>query len=210
MKTIIIMYMPGHAGNFLSRLFSLGEETIPQVPLGVLSGHIQVELPHCADDRLPVYSFKQVNSMYSSWQNFHRQWPDFKNHADFELLNLLNNAKYSTVVHAIHPAEFFYHERDFSVLEEVSFWCVELSLEIHGAWVGRYQKQLGFVNRPGEDRLFDRYKNKYQMNTINLNLFLTSTESFLQEYTRLASAMGITLMPAQATKLYHDWISVRG
>ena len=58
MKSIFLLYLPGHAGNFLTRLFSLGPETIPHLGKKLLKKSINDK--ELVIDRLNYYSFTNV------------------------------------------------------------------------------------------------------------------------------------------------------
>ena len=64
MKTVIVLYMPGHAGNFVSRLFSLGAETMPLMQKKTMAEHVMqgIKLSNTFD--------KLDNYLFSSFLSF--------------------------------------------------------------------------------------------------------------------------------------------
>ena len=212
MKSIFILYMPGHAGHFLTRLFGLSPETIPHIPVDILTNTIGKEpfLP-LIKDRVSHYSFKQVPNTHDTWQNFHRAWPDYYRRQAFNYLNDWYDPPFSTVIFCIHPHEFMLQE-DIIRDENAEFYCVELA-DTFKSWVDKEQIKLKFRYRPdyqGELDKFNFIKLKYNMQPINLTDMLTSKGLFLNEYQHIAKLMSLTVNTNSAMRLYDDWISVRG
>lgn len=207
MKSILIVYMPGHAGNFLGRLFSLSPETIPQLSFTALteSGYNKTFLDQ---DRLAEYSFKQVNSTYTNWQQFHRNFTDFFSANKIESLNQSLDAPFSKSIYQIHPYEFIKIEPNISN-RAVELFHVELDLTKFNNWVEEARQELKFITRTGEGNLFLKITSKYNTQPISLTKMLTSETEFINEYNRVCVAMGITAVPDQALTLYQDWYSVR-
>lgn len=208
MKSIFILYMPGHAGNFLTRLFSLSPETIPQVPISnLISGEIPV-----FDNRAEYYSFEHVTDQYSNWQDFHRVWPDFYQHELFDYFNTVFPEPFSYVIYAIHPHEFLMYENIIKKRNDSYFYHVDLSADYH-PWVLESQQNLNFTYRPnyaGELAKFSDLKIKYSSASIDLDNILKSPETFVVEYLKVASSMQLTPDLVSAQKLYQGWINVRG
>jgi hypothetical protein len=205
MKTVIVLYLPGHAGNFISRLFSLSDETMPlirQHQLDTLLDQGQA-LPD-EFDRLANYSFSQVTEEFDNWQQFHRSYADFLENTQYRLLNLFCKLKYSRIVLPVHPWEFELH---FVPMQNCEFYYVDLDLTKWGSWVNNQKQKLGFQYRGNEHAQFDRLKQN--MTAINLTKMLESETAFLQEYTLICKKMEITPMIPEALLLRQDWYSVR-
>lgn len=213
MKSIFILYLPGYAGNFLVRLFSLSPETVPQIPIPLLNELAKNFKPLPDLDRVESYSFSRVLSEFDNWQSFHRHWPDFKEHQQFKLLNMANGCKYSTLIHAIHPHEFIkyetelYSEPNFSLVDDAEYYYVDLDLSNYGDWYVTQKEKLGFENRDNES--YADITDRYNMLPINLTTMLDSESAFLTEYYRVCLAMKITATEADAITLYRDWKKVR-
>lgn len=208
MKKNIILYMPGYAGNFLARLFSLGDETMPQLPIDLLN-HMSLTgqlIP--VVDRTELYSFKKVPESFDDWQLFHRAWADFYQNSKFELLNVFYNSK-ASMVYGIHPAEFIAFKDTIDQLDCVDFYYVDLDLALYGQWVEDQQKKLKFVVREQEPETFQILVHDYHMKPISLTKMLDSEEHFIQEYTRVCALMSMIPRESLAVKLYNDWRSVR-
>lgn len=203
--------MPGHAGNFLTRLFSLSPETLPQVPTSILKTSIGPEPSLPLINRLALYSFKEVPACYSDWQLFHRDWPDYHQQQLFHYFNDWYNPPFSHVVYSIHPHEFKFFE-DEILKDNYEFYYVDLD-DKFSSWVTESQQKLGFKYRPTYEKELadlDHIKTKYNMTKISLSDMLTSDESFVDEYLRITSLMKITPDIDSAVLLYQDWFSVRG
>jgi hypothetical protein len=99
--------MPGHAGNFIARLFSLTPETMPLIRQDCLYDHLDhgTPLPE-SFDRLANYQFGQVKEKFNDWQKFHRAYADFFDNTQYRLLNLFCGLQYSRRVLPVHPCEF--------------------------------------------------------------------------------------------------------
>jgi hypothetical protein len=203
MKSIFILYMPGHAGNFLVRLFSLSPETIPQLPKSMMGAGIPTEL-----DRLALYRFSHVADQYITWQQFHRSWPDFIDKDAFALLNINSGFEYTTVVYGIHPHEFtlsknqIYNDSD-------QIFHVELDIDQHGAWVYSQEQKLRFVVRENEEDQFQHIISSCNTKPISLTKMLIDNKNFLTEYEKICAEMHITANSNDALSLYNDWRSIR-
>ena len=205
MKTIIIMYMPGHAGNFLARLFSFDHSTMPQLPKTLLNRYIVSDSKSENLDRMKMYSFNEVES-FRNWQEFHRAWSDFHQHKRSNLLAAI--WKKSSIVYAVHPHEFSRFEFFMKGNANIKFFYVDLnSKDQH--WVDSNQTKLSFINRDCEPSMFDKFKNNYNMKPIDLSAILESEESFLTEYYRCCEVMELPTHTDQAIKLYKDWARLR-
>jgi hypothetical protein len=107
MKTIFILYMPGHAGNLINRLISLSPETVPQIPKPELIDFQKYKKVLTFSDRLSLYSFKKAEN-FNNWQDFHRTCVDFLDEDLFRYFYLRQfPGIFSHVVYAIHPYEFY-------------------------------------------------------------------------------------------------------
>ena len=106
MKTIFILYMPGHAGNLINRLISLSPETVPQISKPSLIDLKNNNKIPIFSDRLSLYSFKD-SEKFDNWQDFHRTCADF---LDEDLYRYFYEkkflGKFSHITYAIHPYEF--------------------------------------------------------------------------------------------------------
>lgn len=207
MKTVIILYMPGHAGNFVARLFSLTPETMPLIRQDRLYKHIDHGTPFPESfDRLANYQFSQVNQEFGQWQTFHRAFADFLDNAQYRLLNLFSGLRYSRIVLPVHPLEF---ESQFVPVDHCEFYYVDLDLGQWGQWVKDQQQKLDFRVRGNEQAQFDRCKHRYNMRPINLTKMLENETSFIQEYLAVCNQMMITPLLNHALLLRQDWYSVR-
>jgi hypothetical protein len=207
MKTVIILYMPGHAGNFVARLFSLGAETMPLIQQQLMHESIDqgLAIPD-SFDRLANYRFSTVSSEFDSWQQFHRAYADHKDYVSYRLLNVFCNRKYSRIVFPLHPHEFF---NDFSGDADTEFYYVDLDLDQWGEWVEASQHKLKFRVRPLEQTQFDQLKSEYNIKPIYLSHLLKDQYSFVQEYQRVCAEMQIPVLLEQALTLRQDWYSTR-
>ena len=207
MKTVIVLYMPGHAGNFVSRLFSLGSETMPLIRQSMMTEYIDhgTEIPDTFD-RLANYQFSTVSTEFDTWQKFHRAYADHKEYLHYRLLNLFCNRKYSRIVFPLHPHEF---NQDFSGDEDSEFYYVDLDLEVWKDWVDSEQQKLRFQVRPQEEEQFEYFKHQYSMKAISLTRLLESDQTFVQEYQRVCAEMQIPPLLEQALILRKDWYSTR-
>ena len=199
--------MPGHAGNFIARLFSLTEETMPLVRQDQLYHHLDhgTPLPDTFD-RLANYQFGRVKEEFNNWQKFHQAYADFLDNTQYRLLNLFCGLRYSRIVLPVHPYEF---ESRFVPIDDCEFYYVDLDLDHWGAWVGDQQEKLKFQIRGDEQTQFERCKERYDMKPISLTQMLESETSFIQEYLAICDQMMITPLLDQALWLRQDWYSIR-
>jgi hypothetical protein len=206
MKTVIILYLPGHAGNFVARLFSLGRETMPLMQQHMLQHHLEsvTDIPDDFD-RLENYRFSTATA-FNDWQQFHRSYADHKEYSGYNLLNIYCKQKYSRIVLPLHPHEFI---ADFDNQSDSEFYHVDLDLDQWGDWVNAQQTKLHFQYRQNEQQQFEDLKATRNMQSISLTEFLESTTSFLKEYHRICKIMEIEPLPQQALLLRQDWMSVR-
>lgn len=206
MKTVIVLYLPGHAGNFVARLFSLNTDTMPLIRQDQLEQHLDQGTALPDDfDRLANYRFSLVTQEFGDWQRFHRAYADAYELPQYRLLNVFCGLRYSRIVVPIHPNEFV----DFSSPEPTEFYCVDLDLDQWGTWVDAQQKILGFYHRGNEHGEFEKQKNLHNMKSIDLTKMLNSEQDFLEEYARICNQMLIEPQPDQALWLRRDWYSVR-
>lgn len=206
MKTVIVLYLPGHAGNFVARLFSLNPDTMPLIRQDQLEQHLDrgTALPDDFD-RLANYQFSSVKQEFGHWQRFHRAYADSLELPQYRLLNMFCGFRYSRIVVPIHPNEFI----DFSSPGATEFYCVDLDLDQWGTWVDAQQTLLGFCYRGDEHGDFDKQKTLCNMRPIDLTKMLHSEQDFLEEYLRICSQMQIEPQTDQALWLRNDWYSVR-
>jgi hypothetical protein len=204
--------MPGHAGNFLTRLFSLSPETIPQVPIEVLKNSvIETGKPPTINNRAEYYSFEQVFKKFNAWQDFHRAWPDFYQHKLFYHFNEIYPCPFSHVVYSIHPHEFKLLEDDI-VQYDSDYYYIDLDKK-YEPWVLKQQASLNFQYRPNyqsEFDLFNQIKTKYSMTPISLTNILDSVDLFINEYLKITQTMQLTADIDSAKILYSGWFKERG
>ena len=206
MKTVIILYLPGHAGNFVARLFSLGQETMPLLQQSALQQHLESVTDVPDDfDRLENYRFSTATA-FNNWQQFHRSYADYKEYSCYNLLNIYCKQKYSRIVFPLHPHEFI---ADFNSQSESEFYYVDLDLDQWGDWVNEQQAKLNFQYRQNEQQQFEDLKGMHNMQPVSLDRLLESQQSFLKEYHRICKIMDINPLPQQALLLRQDWMSVR-
>lgn len=208
MKTVIVLYLPGHAGNFIARLFSLGNETMPLLQQSMMQHHLETatDIPDYFD-RFENYRFSNVPKKFDDWQQFHRSFADYKEYSNYRLLNLFCKRKYSRIVFPLHPHEFV---ADFYNQSGPEFYYVDLDINQWGTWVNEQQTKLNFQYRPNEHEQFYNLKETHGMQAISLNHMLHSQQSFLTEYHRVCNIMNIPANPEQALNLRDDWMVVRG
>ena len=199
--------MPGRAGNFVSRLFSLGPETMPLIRQSMMTEYIDHGLAISDTfDRLENYQFSTVSTEFNTWQEFHRAYADHKEYIHYRLLNVFCNRKYSRIVFPLHPYEF---DQDFLGDEDSEFYYVDLDLEIWKDWVDSEQQKLKFQVRSLEEEQFEYFKHQYSMKSISLTQLLESNQTFVQEYQRVCTEMQISPLLEQALILRKDWYSTR-
>lgn len=204
MRPIIIVYMPGHAGNFLTRLFSLSPETMPHLSKFKLQAVINGDIKLDEINRFESYQFSTAIKKFSTWQEFHRAYTDFADHNIVNLAYALSNLRFDAVVYANHPHEFFMFESYIGVAD---CYVVDLNLEKYQSWIDEQQMTLKFRNRPDEIDKFNQIKNQYP--SINLTQILDSAAGFLDEYLRVCDLMKLTAQQESALALYQDWYSIR-
>lgn len=199
--------MPGHAGNFIARLFSLTKETMPLIRQDQLYHHLDhgTPLPE-SFDRLSNYQFGQIKEEFNDWQKFHRAYADILENTQYRLLNLFCGSQYSRIVLPVHPCEL---ESQFVPVGQCEFYYVDLDLAHWGAWVQDQQEKLQFQVRGNEQDQFEIYKKRYDMKPISLTRMLESETSFTQEYLAICGQMMVDPLPDQALWLRQDWYSVR-
>ena len=107
MKTVIVLYLPGHAGNFVARLFSMALDTMPLIRQDQLEQHLDqgTALPEDFDRQIN-YQFSSVTQEFGDWQRFHRAYADALDLPQYRLLNVFCGFRYSRIVVPIHPNEF--------------------------------------------------------------------------------------------------------
>jgi hypothetical protein len=206
--------MPGHAGNFLARLFGLSENFMPLMPKTMLQHFLQNKQPMPKNfNKLDLYRFSQVSQIHKSWQDFHRAWADYLDYHLYSALNLLSNTRLD-YIYGIHPQELadYFHMPSTNgptvLYPDTEFLQVELSPE-YNHWVTHQQSKLGFKWRPGELTLYQQMKQFWPMHTINLDKMLDTESEFLEEYHRVSALMKIQTQTSQAVELWHDWTSIR-
>ena len=206
MESVIILYLPGHAGNFVARLFSLDATTMPLLPKHVLGQSIKKA--HIPDDfdRLKNYQYSSILTDFKTWQQYHDSYADYKESSTYQLLNIFCKEQFSRIVFKMHPHEFI---TDFVPGTAAELYYVDLDLDRWGTWVDTQQQKLNFQYRDNERQQFETLREKYKMQPISLDRLLQSQRSFLQEYHRVCGIMGIVPLPEQALALRKDWMSVR-
>ena len=207
MKTVIICYMPGHAGHFISRLFSLGPETMPLIAQDQLDDHLNLGTPlQDIEDRLTYYSFSRVKNEFDSWLQFHHAEADFLQLPQYRLLNMFCEFRYSRLVVPVHPFELV----SYSVpVDDCEFYYVDLDLDQWGDWVRSQEQKLKFVTRRREHYQLEQCKKQYHMKPISLTNMLKDEPSFIQEYQMICGQMMISPLQDQALRLREDWYLAR-
>ena len=205
MLTNIIVYNPGYAGNFLIRLFSIGTDIVPQMPVNL----IQESIPYYSiDQRLSLYSFSKVRTHHLNWQKFHREWMDFRQYENIN--NLLVDCNYTHIMFAIHAPELELYSTVIKTIQDVRYFYVDLDLEKYGNWIKAAQKDLNFKYRIDETFKYDLLiKNADPNYKIDLTSMLNSEDEFLKEYHRVCSVMKIIPIDETALLLYRDWYATR-
>lgn len=199
------MYMPGHAGNLIQRLFGLSPEYMPALERQTLSDLVNSWKPVDPNfDKLSTYRFSNVFPKYRNWQNFHRAFADYLNYPDYRLLNLISGLRYD-FIYAIHPYEFV---TKFIPVDNTEYYYVDLD-PMFDSWVEQERRRLRFVWRTDEQLEFEKLKDQYSMKLISLSALLEGPQSFNDEYHRVCAEMKITPNIELATELFQDWQSVR-
>lgn len=201
MKTIFVVYMPGHAGHMIARLFGLSPEIIPLTTKNYLKS---LSIP--AINKLDLYRFSKVKTTFKTWQDFHRSFADHKDMIAVRATNAVNRHLYSCEIYPIHPYEFHH---DFQELDQTECYYVQLDLDQWGPWVEQQRKELKFIDRPSEYEYFEKYKKLHDMKPISLTKLLGTDQEFQEEYLRVAHSMNISPTLAQAIELLKDWKGVR-
>jgi hypothetical protein len=199
--------MPGHAGHFISRLFSLGKDAMPLIRRDCLASYLDSGLPLQDDfDRLNFYCFNKVKKEFDTWLQFHYSEADFIQIPEFRLLNLFCGLRYSRLVMSIHPVELVKYSIPITPCE---FYYVDLDLDQWGGWVESQSQKLKFVTRPNEHADFEKCKKQYHMKSISLTNMLKDEPSFIQEYLKICGQMMIAPLLEQAVWLRQDWYQER-
>lgn len=206
MKTVVIMYIPGHGGNFVQRLFGLSPEFMPILSRKMLHLLVDTWRPIPTPwPKLSSYYFHQVLARHQTWQNFHRATADFLDHPDYRLLNFIHRFEYN-FIYAIHPWEL---QTKFRELDQTEYYYIELDSQ-YNQWVAKEQQRLGFVVRPGEYELFVELQNQHQMKPISLtDMLQESQDLFLAQYHKICATMHITPIEDQALMLWTNWLDTR-
>lgn len=206
--------MPGHAGNFLARLFGLSDNFLPLLPKTYLEHLVAKKLPVDPNfNKLAVYKFEQVNHRYKTWQDFHRSFADYLDWLQYRSLNLKSGLRYD-FIYPIHPHEVADSYCPNEVGEEnhlpshTEFYYVELESQFSD-WVSRQQKKLKFEWRKDEQQLFQDLKTRFNMQAISLSKMLNQRNDFESEYLRVCQLMQIQPQLSQAVALWQDWMQVR-
>lgn len=205
LEHFIIVYNPGYAGNFLIRLFSLGEEVVPQLPLNLLvENNSRV---YSTNDRLDLYSFSDIRSQYLNWQKFHRNWTDFSH---YEKLKCTLHPGYKHIIFAMHVPELEMHKPVLQSIRNIKYFYVDLDLEKYSDWINSSQQDLNFKYRIDEKLKYKCLVDRAAPDQlINLTSMLDSPEGFLQEYCRICAIMGVAPLKEQALILYKEWYTTR-
>lgn len=207
MKTIFIIYMPGCAGNFLARLFGLSPEVMPLMTKNKLD---QLVHSNTAIDqnwpKFESYQFTQVLTQYPTWQEFHRDWIDFKDYSKLRWLNLLSESKFAATLYCIHPYEM---QKWYFQMPPEDFYHVELDFDLWGHWLQKEKDRLQFAWRPNEDQLYETMKIQYSSKSIDLTTMLASTDAFVDEYLRVCQLMQVSSSVDLALELRRDWYQTR-
>ena len=199
----IIVYNPGFAGNFLSRLFSLDTSVCPQVKIGWAENNIDI----FDQNRLDLYSFDEAKK-YENWQSFHRDWADLYN---YNLLdNYFQSKNFSSIVFSIHEPEFQIHKNLIDSLSNRTILGVKLESEKNKRWVKLAQPDLNFTYRFEEEKFYEIFLNSLDKTyLIDLDKILNSENEFINEYQRIVKLTGIKPALDSAVKLYKQWYSIR-
>lgn len=197
--------MPGHAGNFILRLFGLSNNVMPILQRNTLKELVDNWQPiDTAFNKLDNYKFNQVPDLYKDWQKFHRAFADYLDHQQYRWANVSSGTSYM-YMYAIHPHEFDLH---YVNAEEIDFYFVDLDQSFDD-WVADQQEKLKFVCRENELQQFENFKLQYKMKPISLTAILGNDQEFLDEYTRVCTKMNIEPNVDSAIELRKGWLSVR-
>jgi len=206
--------MPGHAGNFLARLFGLSDNFLPLLPKTYLEDLVHKKLPVDPNfNKLVLYKFEHVNHRYKTWQHFHRSFADYLDCLQYRLLNIKLGLRYD-FIYPIHPQEVAYSYCQNEIGEDnqlpahTKFYYVELESQFDD-WVSRQQKKLKFEWRKDEQQLFQDLKTRFNMQAISLSKMLNQRNDFESEYLRVCQLMQIQPKLSQAVVLWQDWMQVR-
>jgi hypothetical protein len=203
-KNIIIVYNPGYAGNFLSRLFSLNLSVCPQVKLGWIENNIDIFNKNRSD----LYSFNEAKNKYENWQLFHRDWADLYQYKLIE--KYFEGKQYSSIIFSCHEPEFQIHKELIDSIENKVILGVKLEDQTNLSWVKLAQRDLNFKYRFEEENFYSLFLNSLDNEyLIDLDLMLNSENDFLHEYQRISKLLGLPVDNDTALKFYKEWYTIR-
>lgn len=208
LKHLIIVYAPGYGGNFLQRLFSLGQETVPHLSLKELDTAAKID-NKTIESRLSSYRFSRVKQDYYNWQKFHRAWMGLEHYN--QIMSKLDQKQFSHIVFAVHYPEYVKYKHIIDSVESFTLFCVDLDLNKYQSWLDQAQQELFFRYRLNELENYIEFSYSVSKEKhINLSNILNDNQGFLTEYNRFCELNNLKSQYPYALDLYEDWNSVRG
>lgn len=205
LKHIFIIYNPGYAGNFLQRVFSLSKETVPVMDKSFLS---EPKLNSSIEERLELYSFKNVRSTFLNWQKFHRNTLDFYDYKIIEEIN--NHNTFSHIIFSMHLPEFLNCKDQIDEIENNDFYYVDLDLSKYQKWIDASMSDLNFFYRLDERYSYNNIETVVpNVKSINLTAMLDSQQGFVDEYISVSKKMNLSVDTESAILLYKEWYQTR-
>jgi hypothetical protein len=201
-KFIFVVYLPGYAGNFLQRVFSLSKEVTPVLTRQELADWIYSGVV----PQKQIQDFNAVMCNYKSWQDFHDDYPGC--HALGIYPRLLATLPFTTVVSQIHPHE--YSQLYPSFIEKIpnkKYIYVTLDTIKYSNWLRTSQQKLKFELRMHEVEYGNLLETK--MPTFNLTTALDSEDGFRNEYEKACDILGLSKETDNAVLMYRNWRQVR-
>lgn len=206
LKYIFIVYLPGYAGNFLLRLLSLTNETVPALPNILLEECDSIPLLSI-EERLSIYSFSDIRNRYSSWQSFHRDWADFFSH---KLISSKINNHFSYICFSLHLPEFFKFKPEIEVIKNKMIFFVDLDRQKYQTWLNKSKEDLHFKYRLDEIKNYYIWKNSTKnLFPIDLTKIIENEFGFIDEYLKVCNLIGISPNINAALNLYKEWYDTR-
>ena len=204
LKYIFIVYLPGYAGNFLARLLSLSKSTVPVLPIEMLKNFDRIPNLNI-DQRLQLYSFKDVRQQYQNWQVYHREWITFYNHVD--ICERIDN-EFSHIVYSLHFPEFKKFNQEITNIKNKEVFYVKLDLNRYKPWIEKSQLDLNFKYRLDEIENYSKWSSLLDLN-INLTKILDNEVDYLEEYRNIQKFLNLDVYENEALILYKEWYDTR-
>lgn len=186
MQQLTILYLPGHGGRFLERLFSLHATVAP----------ILTPEQHQTyyNDRLSLYSFSKYTE-YRSWLQFHNEVHD--------RASVLDDPIYNFSITAAHPGD---------LLDTTGTRLIAVNLTyspFNNFWMHAFHMHNNFAPtiRVQDIVNYSNFKDSAEI-TLTLDSFLLET-GWEDEYYKICNHVGIPTDIDLAKQLHSSWHSAR-